>query len=84
MRSIDYSRVIMRSFSPFSLSGKVWKAPEERETTETAEDDEEIPLSMDLKTDYDDLLDGAEEDDLKDIGAILGLNFFPELTKATK
>lgn len=64
--------------------GKVWKAPEERETTETAEDDEEIPLSMDLKTDYDDLLDGAEEDDLKDIGAILGLNFFPELTKATK
>ena len=66
------------------VPGKVWKPPEERETTETAEDDEEIPLSMDLKTDYDDLLDGAEEDDLKDIGAILGLNFFPELTKATK
>jgi len=63
--------------------GKVWKAPEERETTEV-EEDEEIPLSMDIKTDYDDLLDGAEEDDLKDIGAILGLNFFPELTKATK
>jgi len=64
--------------------GKVWKPPEERETTEAADDDEEIPLSMDIKTDYDDLLDGAEEDDLKDIGAILGLNFFPELTKATK
>merc|ERR1711970_1539028 len=63
---------------------KDWKAPEERETVEAADDDEEIPLSMDLKTDYDDLLDGAEEDDLKDIGAILGLNFFPELTKATK
>merc|ERR1711970_79387 len=58
--------------------------PYVHETRETAEDDEEIPLSMDLKTDYDDLLDGAEEDDLKDIGAILGLNFFPELTKATK
>jgi len=65
--------------------GKVWKAPEDREAVETEEaDDSEIPLSMDLKTDYDELLDGAEEDDLKDIGAILGLNFFPELTKATK
>lgn len=64
--------------------GKVWKAPEDREAAEVADDDEDIPLSMDIKTDYDDLLDGAEEDDLKDIGAILGLNFFPELTKATK
>ena len=62
----------------------MWKAPEDREAAEVADDDEDIPLSMDIKTDYDDLLDGAEEDDLKDIGAILGLNFFPELTKATK
>jgi len=65
--------------------GKVWKAPEERETVDPEEVDEgDIPLAMDLKTDYDELLDDAEEDDLKDIGAILGLNFFPELTKATK
>ena len=42
---------------------------------------DQLPICL---TDYDDLLDGAEEDDLKDIGAILGLNFFPELTKATK